>query len=520
MPSNTMQTLLNSKRAGLMLLGVIAIIVLFLQNQLIGFGQAHNGSLSSHGMALAKNLSAEHNYLMFDRIQVDETGQLEYAPYNRFPITSFLLIKWTTHFAKGDLAKEVYLARQLMNLFFIGAMFLLYLSLYAMTSKTLIALPVALLSFSGLYLNRYHDMIFNDIPTLFGVLLVFHGMVIYTLRAKKGQLYLKSLIGVSLGWQVYALIIPFAMYGLYQSWKNDHVILPLFKSIYVKLTGITIIFGLLFLASNFIQEKTATGQAFNELPSVVSMKKRIGAEKLWTEAQERRIELPRYTIRQIIRMAKMIAPYLIEYPLDQKSSGFASILAIVAIIFFSLLLIYFFIRGWRTVPHKNLIVLLFISSLVWAYPMRAFVAFHDFQSIFLIGAPVILLFPAVYYLYQQGANWVKYVLIFAACGFFLSGQYLYNQIRNKEAVELNVYTQDFQKILNVVPEKTNIYMDGIYRRIAGGRRSAEYYLSGRYFSDLTVAKYVISNNPHYNECGLTPKNLKVYAYLAVCSRFN
>ena len=111
---------------------------------------------------------------------MDENGAVRYEhPYNRFPIGGYAAMKAATLPVSGNPSTQIMAARILMLLFFAGAAVLAYLSLCRLTSSRWTALTATLLSFSSFYLLYNNDMTANEVmPDFFGVLLVFHGMVV------------------------------------------------------------------------------------------------------------------------------------------------------------------------------------------------------------------------------------------------------------------------------------------------------------------------------------------------------
>ncbi len=161
------------------------------------------------------NLSPEHGFQRFHRWFMDEDGIPRYQPYNRFPIGGYFIIKLAILPAFGDLSAQIYAARVLMLLFFTAAAVLAYLSLCRLTSNRWIALTATLLSFSSYYLLYYNDMIANEgMSDLFGVMLTFHGMVVFVQEGRFRQLLVKTCLALLLGWHVLALLLPFVIIGL------------------------------------------------------------------------------------------------------------------------------------------------------------------------------------------------------------------------------------------------------------------------------------------------------------------
>ena len=174
----------------------------------------HNWS-SSHHITVAVNLSLEHGFQRFTRRVMDEDGAVGYDPYNRFPIGGYAAMKAATLPFGGSLSAQLHAARILMLLFFAAAAVLAYLSLCRLASNRWIALTATLLAFSSFHLLYYNDMTANEVmPDLFGVMLTFHGMVVFVQEGRFRQLLVKTCIALLLGWHVLALVLPFVIIGL------------------------------------------------------------------------------------------------------------------------------------------------------------------------------------------------------------------------------------------------------------------------------------------------------------------
>ena len=247
-------------------------------------------------MVLAENLSPAHNFLMYLRQYPRPDGVPVYHPYNRFPVGGFALIKLVTLPFGDDLSAKVYAARMLMLAMFAGAAVLAYLSLRRITGHRWIALAATLPAFSGYYVLYYSDAVSNEIMMdLFAVLLVFHGMTVFVQEGRFGQLLAKTGLALLLGWHVYALLLPFIVFGLggeiiralRRNRPGNDVIVrirsgaaALIRSRYLRLGAVALMFGLTLLGFNFANEYAALrGETpFRELPSVQSMLKRTGQD--------------------------------------------------------------------------------------------------------------------------------------------------------------------------------------------------------------------------------------------------
>ena len=72
-------------------------------------------------LAIAENLSPEHNFLLTTKVWRDEDGGLSYAPYGRFPVGGYVLLKLALSPFGNDLAAKLMAARVLMLMMFCGA---------------------------------------------------------------------------------------------------------------------------------------------------------------------------------------------------------------------------------------------------------------------------------------------------------------------------------------------------------------------------------------------------------------
>jgi len=176
----------------------------------------HQSLLSAKNMVVADNLSYKHQFLMFIEGQtLDAAGNPTLIPYNRFPIGGYALIKLTILPFGDNISARIYAAQILMLLCFIAAAFLAYLSMRRIASSRWIALTTVLLAFSSAYCLYHSSLISPEVMiNLFGVMLVFHGMAVFEQEGRFAQLPIKACIALLLDWHVYALLMPFIVFGL------------------------------------------------------------------------------------------------------------------------------------------------------------------------------------------------------------------------------------------------------------------------------------------------------------------
>ena len=175
-----------------------------------------------HHLAVAKNLAAEHAWLGFYNLAVDDAGEVTYSPYNRFPPLGYVLIKLAMLTQDGGLAAEIQAARMLMVAFFAGAAVLAYLAVVQLTGHRPLALAATLVAFSSFVALVACDMVATEgVVDLFGTMLAFHGIARYRFpggagvplaageQPRLGQLTAKAGVALLLGWHVCALLAPF-----------------------------------------------------------------------------------------------------------------------------------------------------------------------------------------------------------------------------------------------------------------------------------------------------------------------
>ena len=371
----------------------------------------HN-EISAKNLAIAENISPKHGFRLTPRIWRDEDGGFEYALYGRFPVGGYALIKLAILPFEGDLAAKLLSARVLMLLMFCGAAIFAYLALARIAVDRWIALAAVLLSFSSLYALYFADSVAGETAMdMFGVTLVFHGMVVFIQEGRFRQLLIKTCAALLLGWHVYALIMPFALWGfggeafaLIRSALAGgggvraaaRAAFPaLARSRFIALAAAAILFGCALLAINFANEYAAYGgsRSLRDLPSVDSMTMRLGltdSHKLgpgWTPGD--------FSMRQLHRAGVASAPYAAagfpdyDAPLMGPSPpspawaawGFAAAVAALA-------------AALALVPRRFRLPMacLVLMGFCWALAARgsAYSGIHSLEGMFFVGLPLAL----------------------------------------------------------------------------------------------------------------------------------
>ena len=501
----------------------------------------HNWISSEH-LTIALNLSPEHGFQRFMRRTIDDDGVPRYRPYNRFPIGGYLLMKAATLPVSDNPSARLYAARILMLLFFTAAAVLAYLSLCRLTSNRWIALTATLLAFSSYYLLYYNDMTANEgMIDLFGVMLTFHGMVVFVQEGRFRQLLVKACIALLLGWHVFALLLPFVIIGLARDIlrarsasatstpppyyvKLKRAASAPFRSRYLMLGIVALGFGLCVLSFNFAMEYVALkGETpLTELPSFQSMLNRTGVDPRFTTDHVSHRDWRPFLEGQFRSVFRMFVPYTLyggsgppqspTWLSDFQSVVWGVVLTAVCLI------------GSIFVRPRILFATLASFGFFWALPMRhtTSVVGHHFETIYYIGLPLVF-FTIVLILVRRLTNRngaiaaaaVAAALLFAVSSFQMSR--LGHSAETAQAAR--AAAQDMVAIHEVTAGElvTVLNMGGSYILFFGYAINAvDYYLNTSFtrYRHLPAVEggFVVMRGRIDIDALLTPQNRQFFLY--------
>ena len=347
--------------------------------------------LTYHKLAIAANLSLDHNFLMFYRQTLDAEGKPSYDLYNRFPIGGYVLIALAIMPFGDDLAAQLYAARTLMLVCFAATALLAYLSLCRLTLHPWIAATATLMAFSSFYCLFYGDMVHNETGIdLLGVMLTFHGMVLFVQEGRFRQLLVKTCIALLMGWHVYALLLPFVALGLVRECRRvrsvpmKQKVALLIRSRYVVLGLVALLVGLAVLTFNFANEYVALKgeKSLVELPSFQSMMIRTGMKP------NVHLDWGSFLLGQFSRIGGMSTPYFLLPALGvlRPPESYVPLSVVVGLGVFVAC-----VFGVCVTRPRILWATLVLFGFCWALPMRHNVKIldHAFESVFYIGLPLV-----------------------------------------------------------------------------------------------------------------------------------
>lgn len=477
----------------------LAGMSLFLfQNQANGFGNTHHGFLSSHGMALAKNLMSGEPPLLLYEYQAMRDGKPFYEPYNRFPLFPFGFIGLVIRPFEPQLAWQIYMARQLMNLFVVLTMVLVSKLVMALVEERRLAATVALMATSTVYILRYNDMIFNDMPGLFGFVLALYAVVkAQKRRFTRAQFALFALLPIMMSWQPYAVFmtwvaVDFVTLVFLAPTPGLAKRMALFlRSASVSVLFWAVVWGSGILGLQLLNEWQIVGGAVQNLPSVKSLLYRIGANDPAAYAKvEALLQWDRFSLQQASRILLMLTPF---GGIDNLLPMLSGVFLFNRLVGLAMLLTGFFAYSkYRLLPRKVGFILLG-SGLVWAFGMRHFVAFHDFQAIYYIGFAIACFLSIATLLPVRSRSSV----LLAVCALFIISVYQSNAAKTTNAPPLNAVTAEFQNIYNHLPAGSKVYLDGDRNTVGIGFHAVDFYLAGSIATPKAEATYAISENANF-----------------------
>ena len=535
---------------GLLLLALSAMF-LFGNDRGAFYRPGHHNFLSAQSMTLAANLSPEHNFLMHFREIPDADGNVAYDPYNRFPLGTYALIKLAILPFDSDLSAQIYAARLLMLSFFAATAVLAYLSLVRLGGDRWIALGATALTFASTYCLYYNDMVATEITSLFGVLLVFHGMTLVLQEGRFWQLALKSCVALLLGWHIYALLLPFILLGLVKEivrarpaaentaanrlahWRRAlrRGLVAFLTGPYFRLGLIALAFGLLVLGFNLFNEyRAGNGEVpWTELSTVKAMeyrtgfnaRTRAGGNVAWLAGTRDGLAFLR---GQFASIGIMAVPYalpghasIFEVNLGGGRGLFETQSLVIGIAVFAAGLGGLF----RLRQQRLLLLTLLLAGWCWAFMVPASVDVHDFEALFHIGIPLIFFLLLLRIVSKLSDRRLLVSLVLAALGIFVFASFQVSKVGYDAAAAAfqGEVVADFQALRKVTAGQS-VYLASreAYHNFAEVTPAALYYLAGHPISENPEVyrngrlAYLIQ--PHREEglALLTPENRRAFLY--------
>ena len=490
--------------------------------------------VTANHMVVAENLSPKHGFLGFNSLTLDDDGALAYDVYNRFPIGGYLLLKLAMSPFGDDFSAQIRSARALMLAFFVCNAVLAYLVLCRLIASRWVALAATSTTFSSFWLLYYGDMVATEnAPSLFGVLLAFHGMVVFVQEGRFRQLLVKACAALLLGWQVYGLLLAFIVLGLARGLIGALPLSPRFgrsdqapeaapaPGRCLALGAVALLFGAALLSFNLGNEYFALEGKIppTELPTVDSMLRRFGSDHPVNVRETERLAWSAFLEEQFRRIGGMVVPYGWIEPIwsflvvDKGQMELLPGMSTLGIVALGVCLM-----GLPFVRHRTLLAVLALSGFCWALPMRHQTAFHDYEVVFYVGIPLTV-FSFIFLSMRKpiGDRFVPVLAAAALPAFVLSSAGVARVgIHPQEAVGRAQMMQDFEAIRDVLGEGVMYFPPGQRDEIHLTR--IRYFLAGsvilvpKQWRQRERAGFVMLRHRDEGPALLTPDNRRMFLY--------
>ena len=516
---------------------IAALATLFLPNPDRGLfhrDSLHNG-ISVNYLTVAANLSPERHFAGVYHLALDKQGAPRYSAYNRFPPGGYLLLKLAMLPVLEDLEARIYAARMLMLLFFAGTALVAWLALVRLTANPWAALTATFLAFSSYYCLYYSDLVATEAwPALFGVMLTFHGMVVFAQEGRFRQLLVKACLALLLGWQVLGLLLPFVVLGLAQtlispsSGATPRPFSRLLRSPHLALGLATLCFATAVLSVNLANEYVLLkgAKSVTELPSVQSMRYRVGLDEEFNAAHSADLAWPGFLETQFINIGRLLLTAVL--PGADADAALPDVAPRNWLLFWGVIAFCACLLGLAFTRHKSLWAVLALSGFCWALPMRHNVAFHEQEALFYIGIPLTffsLLLLRARWIANNRLALVSLALV-AGAAFVFSGVRVARAGLDADEAQLQREVwADFENIRKLTKGKTIVAPSEIRHMkrshdkwLIAGRRRIQYALTNRvilkssHFWKRKFGDVLLSSVRFDGPALLTPENRWAFLY--------
>jgi len=455
---------------------------------------------------------------MFTQVSINQEGEKVFSPHNRFPVGSYILIKGAMSLAGGDLDAQMRWAHGLMNLFFWGGLVCSYLLIRQTSGRPLLAAAVCLVSYSSYYMQYYNDMVFNDIPALFGFMLVLLGIVSWRRTGSGRLLYAGIFVAIALGWQAYAVLVCWATLEALaiakRSWRDPLIAVTMIaRHAAVRALAIGVLWGGLLLTCNLYNESRVMHQDIGDLPSARSIRFRLGLAGGTADLPDyQELRWRPFLEMQVRRILKAAVPTRPLHGLLDKVSDRVKGrggLRLIGLLILPAMVFFYFLGGlFRESADRLALLAVFLSGLFWTIPMKYFTAFHDFQGIFYVGMVLVFYLAMLRRLPEKS--------LAAAVGLAMVVFVYSNTDLNRQKAEgskyFAAYTRDFARIDALIGGGRRIQAGADDKEFEQESVQLRFYMAGDYYADASHAEFILSKNRAYNGSSMTPDNEAVFLF--------
>ena len=521
----------------LLLLAALSTVFVFGGDRGRFYRPGHHDHVSAEHMSIVANLSPAHRFLMF-RSRSDEAGDRRYDPYNRFPVGGYALIALATSPFRGDLSLRLHAARMVMLGFFAAAAVLAYLATSRLAAGRWTALTATLLAFSSFHGLYYNDMIMpQTMPGLFGVLLTFHGVVVFLQDGRFRQLLVRACVSLLLSWDVLALVAAFVVLGLAREFVRAPPRLPLSLSREdlprprhcLILGAAAALLCASLLTFNFVNEYVALDGrvAWTDLPTVNSLQYRTGFDPAFNEGHADTLAWRPFLEEQFRRLGTSSIPWALLRGLESSgtphhpgaSPHVPGSLTAGVVMTAAALAVLPFVRGGRgRLPAAVLVA----SGFFWALPMRHETAFHDYRVLLHVGIPLAVFAAAASGLRRLAGDRAAAGLAAAALAIFVLSSWRMGGVgHDAEGAETQAALMSDFEVIRRMTAGQPVYLPvrTADAWLAEVPHAAAYYLAGRVLHTGFLTRprtcrpgFVATRDRVAGATLLTPDNRLVFLY--------
>lgn len=497
---------------------LLALFVLVQQNAKVGFEPNHHGWVSSHALAIFSHATPANGFVAYSVRREDEQGRTEYDYFERSPVFfSVLMHLWLDHPAR-PLARQVYLARQAMNVIFLATLVVAYLLLRELTGDAMAAAAAAVTTFSGSYFMFYKDMIHFEQPGLFGMLALVYAILLSRRSGRRWWLYLTAAFAASFGWGYVSLAFLCVwtaaelLIAGRQYWFAPWTAARRFLSADApRLLVFSACLTAVYLTYNIAMEARTRGVPWSETSIVESGSRRSGWGPLGAQMSRASIEWRHYAPMMAKRMVKSAVPYAAVVGV-MNHDDFAPMSP--KIIFFALagacLVALVLAAHLRRVPagDRFFYLLTAFSGFGWFVLVRRHAAPHDYTSIYFAGL-LLVFFAALFARLPDKLRWAG---LAAALAVFAASNTFVNADHSRTAAAVNADTYDFERVLGRLGPGDRVYVERAEEMFFRRPFAPGFYLSRQILTPAAGAGYAISRRRDFAAAPLTPENHGLFLF--------
>jgi hypothetical protein len=464
----------------------------------------HHGSVSSKTLAIITTATWENHFVGYAVRYKDDQNTVSYDYFDRYPV--FFSAVFNRILAlRPKLSSKIYLARQVMNFFFVATLVVAFLLCDKLIKNKPLSLTAVLFAFSNPYLLFYKDMVHFDQPALFGFLLLTYTIALYKIDGLRWPMYIATFLAIALGrgYASYAVLGLWLLIEAFLILKTKaqsfgQKIRDALKHPSFHLMMIGILWGASLLSYNIIIEAQTRHISILQTSIIDSAGRRLALNQKFNEANEDLINWPDYIRGEISRIVKWASP--IKWA---KPQFFVSLVLLVG-----MCLIMGIVIRRQPIEKRIVFILLALAGVVWMTLMRNLAAFHDYTTMYFIGITLVF-FISVLVLLKPSKD-AAYYLVLMGLVVYLSALSQVRDLHEFVGRNASEYTYDFMRIENALNSKgNNIYLAS---GIPNGPNAAEFYMPDQYLAPLALSEYAISDNLGYSPENLTPNNKFMYLF--------